>query len=223
MNKKLIIVKRNSFLFNGKEYSFNDLEEISNLLKSNIKVILLEEELYSKHFHEKVRKIKLKEFVAQKINNEFPDSSDILYNYEQNKTHRTIAIYSSKGGIRIGKISERAKNLEVKPMQYIIQACMQNILDNKLVDSKILIKFNGYYYYVSFQKGLFYYGFVEKEMNIIINRILECEQQGQIYVDDNIEDSSFFKENFKLIKINIGDLLNEQVYTKQKFHSKAIL
>lgn len=223
MSKGLIIVKRNSFLFNGKEYFFNDLEEISSLLKSNIKVILLEEELYSKHFYEKIRKVKLKEFVAQKINNEFPDSRDILYNYEQDKSHRTIAIYSSKGGRRIEKISERAKSLEVKPMQYIIQSCMQKILDNKVVDSKILIKFNGYYYYVSFQKGLFYYGFVEKDMKIIINRILEYEHQGQIYVDDNIEDSSSLKENFKLIKINMGDLLNDQVYTKQKFHSKAIL
>lgn len=223
MSKGLIIVKRNSFLFNGKEYNFNDLEDISSLLKSNIKVILLEEELYSKHFYEKIKKVKLKEFVAKKINNEFPDSRDILYNYEQNKTHNTIAIYSSKGGRRIEKISERAKSLEVKPMQYIIQSCMQKILENKVVDSKILVKFNGYYYYVSFQKGLFYYGFVEKEMKIIINRILECEHQCQIYVDDNIEDSSSLKENFKLIKINMGDLLNDQVYTKQKLHSKAIL
>lgn len=223
MSRGLIVVKKNSFLFNGKEYSFNDLEEISNILKSSIKVILLEEELYSKHFNENISKAKLKKFVAQKINNEFPDNTDMLYNYEQNRSNRIIAIYSSKGGIRIDKISEKAKNLEVKPMQYIIQACMQNILDEKLVDSKILIKFNGYYYYVSFQKGLFYYGFVEKEMKIIINRILECEQQGQMYVDDSIEDISFFKENFKLVKINMGDLLNEQVYTKQKFHSKAIL
>lgn len=223
MSKRLIIVKRNSFLFKGKEYSFSDLEDISNLLKTNIKVILLEEELYSKHFNENIRKTKLKKFVEEKINDEFPDSRDILYNYEQSKVNNITAIYSSRGGRRVEEISQKARNLEVKPMQYIIQECVQKISGNKVIDSKILIKFNNYYYYVSFQKGIFYYGFVEKELKIIITRILECEQKGKIYIDNNIEDISMLKANFQLIKINMGDLLNDQVYGKQKLHSKAIL
>ena len=223
MSKSLIIIKKSSFLFNGKEYSLNDLDEINSLLKSNLKIILLEEELYSKHFYEKIKKTKLKGFVDIKINKEFPDSRDILYDYEQSKIYNTIAIYSSKGGRRIEKISKNAKSLEVKPMQYIIQECLEKSIKNKVLDSKIIVKFNDYYYYVSFKNGLFYQGFVEKEMKIIIDRILDSDYQGQMYVDDNVDDEISLKENFQVIKINIGELLNDRVYEKQKLYSKAIL
>lgn len=223
MSRGLVIVKRNSFVFNEKEYYFNDLENISKVLKTNIKIILLEEELYSKHFNEKIKKNKLKKFIEEKINNEFPESRDILYNYEQSKDHSITAIYSLRGGKRINEISKKVKNLEVKPIQYIIQECIERILGNKITNSKILVKFNNYYYYISFQKGLFYYGFAENKSDIIINRMLECEKNGEIYIDSNIEENSMLKANFQLITINIGDLLNDQVYTKQKLHSKAIL
>lgn len=219
MSRKLIIVRKNSFLFRGKEYSFMDIDEIISLLYSSIIVIILEEEIYSKYIYEKINKIKLKILVENKIHKEFPQNGDILYDYEQSKINNTIAIYSLKCGNRIEKISKKAKNLEIKPMQYIIKSCMEKFLKNKKVDFKILLNFNEYYYYVSVNQGLFCYGFVEKEEKIVINRIMESEQQGKIYIDSSINSDISLKEKFELVKINIGDLLNEKVYKKQKLSS----
>lgn len=220
MKKSIVIIKKNSFIYNGEEYDFNMITNMNYLLKANIKIIILEEDLYVKQFTNEMKRNKIYEFIEYKINNDFPQNGDILYNFEKN--NKIIAIYYIKGAKRIEKISDIAKNIEVKPIQFIVKDVMRKILKNKIFTCKVLMKFNEYYYYISFKDGLFYYGLVEKDKKIVLDKIIQNDNFGELYFDNTIGDLSITNK-FKIIKMNIGELINEKIYEKQRFHSRKIL
>ena len=122
MKKSIVIIKKNLFIYNGEEYDFDKVNEMNNLLKSNLKIIILEEELYVKQFKSEIKRNKIYDFIDYKISNDFPQNGDILYDFEKN--NNIIAIYYIKGAKRIEKISEIAKNIEVKPIQFIVKDIM---------------------------------------------------------------------------------------------------
>lgn len=220
MKKSTIIIKKNLFIYNEEEYDFNKVNEMSNLLKSNLKIIILEEELYVKQFTSEIKRNKMHEFIDYKINNDFPQNGDILYDFE--KTNNTIAIYYIKGAKRIEKISEIAKNIEVKPIQLIVKDVMMKILKTNIFNCKVLLKFKEYYYYILFKEGLFYYGFVEENKEIVWDKISRNDDFGEIYVDNSLGDLPIINK-FNIIKMNIGELINEKIYEKQRFHPRKVL
>lgn len=72
MRKLIIIFKRNFFIYKNKEYEFDRIDEIINLLKKDRKIIILEEEFYVKYFDFKEKnRFKINYFVDEKIKNEF--------------------------------------------------------------------------------------------------------------------------------------------------------
>lgn len=220
MKKSTVIIKKNLFIYNGDEYDFDKVNEINNLLKANLKIVILEEELYVKQFKSDIKRNKMYEFIDYKINNEFPQNGDILYDFE--KKNNNIAIYYIKGAKRVGKISAIAKNIEIKPIQFIVKDVMIKILKTNNINCKVFIKFNEYYYYIIFKEGLFHYGFVEKDEEIILNKIIKNNGFGEIYIDNSIRDLSL-ENKFKIIKMNIGELINEKIYEKQRLYSRKIL
>jgi hypothetical protein len=220
MKKSIVIIKKNLFIYNGEEYDFDKVNEMNNLLKSNLKIIILEEELYVKQFKSEIKRNKIYDFIDYKINNDFPQNGDILYDFEKN--NNIIAIYYIKGAKRIEKISEIAKNIEVKPIQFIVKDVMMKILKTNIFNCKVIIKLNEYYYYISFKEGLFYYGLVEKNKEIVLDKISQNDDFGEIYVDNSLCELSLTNK-FKIIKMNIGELINEKIYEKQRLHSRKIL
>lgn len=212
MRKSITILKRNSFIHKNKEYDFDRIDEIINSFKKDRKIIILEEELYAKHFDFKEKnRFKINHFVDEKIRNEFPQNGDIVYDYE--KKGNVISIYSMKGGERINKISEGAKNIGVIPIQFVIKEVMIKKFNNKILDYNILINFKGCYYYISFKSGLYYCGFVEKNKEMIFNKIVENQDIAKIYID-NISEYEFLEEKYQIIKVNMGDLINDRIYEK---------
>ena len=220
MKKSIVIIKKNSFMYNEEEYDFDKVDDMNNLLKSNIKIVILEEELYVKQFESDLKRNKVYDFIDYKINNDFPQNGDVLYDFERNSN--LISIYYIKGAKRIEKISEKAKNIEVKPIQIIVKEVMMKILKNNIFNCKVLIKFNEHYYYISFKEGLFYYNYIEKDKEIILDKIVQNDDFGEIYVDTSLGDLSR-ADKFKIIKINIGELIYEKIYEKQRFHSRKVL
>ncbi len=221
MKESIVIIKKNLFIYNGEEYDFDKINEIIHLLKSNVKMIILEEDLYVKQFNSNINRNKIYEFIDYKINNDFPQNGDILYSFEKNNS--IIAIYSIMGAKRIEKLSERAKNIEVKPIQFVIKDVMMKILKNNIFNCKVLIRLYEYYYYISFKEKLFYYGFVEKDKKRVFDKIIKNDDSGDLYIDSNIINNLSLENKFKIIKLNIGELVNEKIYKKQKFHSRKIL
>jgi hypothetical protein len=221
MTKSIILINKNSYIYNGEEYDFDKFDEINNSLKSNIKIVILEEELYVKQFNVNMKRRKIYEFIDYKINNDFPQNGDILYDFEKN--NNTIAIYSIKGAKRIEKIAKNAKKLEVKPIQFIIKDTMGKILRNNPLTCKVLIKYNEYYYYTSFKEGLYDYGFATENKDIVLNTLLKTQNFGEIYVDDDTANLISLNNKFKIIKITIGELINERIYKKQKFYTRKVL
>lgn len=221
MKKSVVLMKKNFFIYNGEEYEFNRISEIGNLLKANLKIIILEEELYAKQFTSNLKGNQIYKFVENKINNDFLQNGDILYDFQ--KSNNTIAIYYIKGAKRIEKLSETAKNIEVKPIQFIVREVLEKVLNNENFNCSVLLKFQEFYYYMIFRSGLFYSGFANEERELIFNKILENNEIKEIYFDFSIPENQFVSTKFKLIKINLGELINEKIYENQGFYSRKIL
>ena len=221
MGKGVVIIKKNFFIYNGEQYDFDRINEISNSLKSNLKIIILEEELYVKQFTSKVKRNQLYQFVEYEINNDLMQNGDILYDFE--KSNNIINIYYIKGAKRIEKLSEKANNIEVKPIQFIVKDIMRKVLKNQSFTCRILLKYQEYYYYISFRNGLFYNGFVNEDKGLVVSKIIENNDLGEIYFDYSIEDNLFLMDKLKIIKIKLGELINEKIYEKQRFYSRKVL
>lgn len=214
-------MKKNCLIYNGEEYDFERISEINHLFKFDLKIIIFEEELYGKQFVCNIKGNKIYKFVENKINNDFMQNGDILYDFQKNDN--IITIYYIKGAKRIDKIAEMAANLEVKPIQIIAKEVMGKILNNKKFNCSLLVKLQECYYYMEFKKGLFYSGFVTEERDVAFNRIIQNNQLKEIYLDWGIEEKLFISKEIKLIKINLGELINEKIYEKQRFHTRKIL
>ena len=221
MNKSIVVLKKNFFIYNGEEYDYDRIAEIKHLLKSNLRLIILEEDLYVKQFTNKLKRNQTYEFIQYKINNEFPQNGDVLYNFDKN--NNGISIYYIKGSKRIEKLSEIANDIEVKPIQIIVKDVIKKVLKCSDFNCKVLINWNEYYYYMLFKNGLFNYGFVKESKEEVVSLLNENNDFEEIYVDNNIIDNLLNENKFKLIKINLGELINEKIYEKQRLYSRKVL
>ncbi|RII33307.1 hypothetical protein D2A34_16275 [Clostridium chromiireducens] len=219
MKKSIVLIKRNSFILEGEEYNFDKINEIKCIIKNNIKIIVLEEELCVKQFIYKIRKRKIYDFIILKIASDFPQNGDLLYDYMLTKKNKVISIYSIRGAKRIGKLVEGAKNIEIKPIQFLIKEILVSILKNKNFTAKILMKYNEVYYYISFKEGLFNYGFVEITQSLVLDKILICNEYGDMYVDEESVNIISSENKINPFKINIKELINEKIFEKQRFYS----
>ncbi|MVX64848.1 hypothetical protein GKZ28_14215 [Clostridium chromiireducens] len=219
MKKSIVLIKRNSFILEGEEYNFDKINEIKSIIKNNIKIIVLEEELCVKQFIYKIRKRKIYDFIILKIASDFPQNGDLLYDYMLTKKNKVISIYSIRGAKRIGKLVEGAKNIEIKPIQFLIKEILVSILKNKNFTAKILMKYNEVYYYISFKEGLFNYGFVEITQSLVLDKILICNEYGDMYVDEESVNIISSENKINPFKINIKELINEKIFEKQRFYS----
>lgn len=223
MNKEIIVCRKNYFTYKENEYLYEDIYKVDNDFSQTREIIILEEELYSKHFEINFNKRKIISFIENKIKNEFPQSQDILYDYEENKHNNVLAIYSIKSGERIQKLCKGAINLKIIPIQFLIKSISLNLLESKINNFNILVEIYGCYYYVVVNNGLFNSGLVEKDKNLIVKRILETCDNGELYIFNKAVESEYFKDKFQTINIEIGDLIYERIYKKQGFHSRKVL
>ncbi|MBA8983030.1 hypothetical protein [Clostridium saccharobutylicum] len=56
-------------------------------------------------------------------------------------------------------------------------------------------------------------GFVEKSKEMIFNKIVENHDIAKIYID-NISQYEFLEQKYQIIKMNMGDLINDRIYEK---------
>ncbi|MFT8348275.1 hypothetical protein [Clostridium saccharoperbutylacetonicum] len=218
MKKAIIFVNRNNFIYNKEKYSFDKLNEVQRVLKKDIKIVILEEELCLKKFDNNAKKFQLEKFVDSLIEKEFPQNGDILYDYE--KKNNVIVIYYIRGAKRIERLAEGAKKIEVKPIQLIIKEVMRKELKANNNSGRVLIKINEYYYYISFEAGIFDHCKVKENKASIINEIYDDINGKEIFVDKSAIDVLTANNNLKIIEIDIGSLINETIYEKQKFYSR---
>ncbi|WP_026886468.1 hypothetical protein [Clostridium beijerinckii] len=220
MKKSIIFIKKDYYTYDGKKYDFNEFREVSGLLSSKIKVIILQEELFVSHFENSVRRHELCNFVDSKIRNDFPQNGDILYDFE--KKRNIISIYSIKGSKRVEKIVEKAINIEIKPIQFVIRDVLMKMVKDNDRNFRALIKYDTYYYYVSFRNGSYYDGFISENKCVVEKNLLKKDNLEEIYVDDNTFDIISDNNKFKAKKVNIGEFIDENIYEKQKFCSREV-
>ena len=221
MKKSIIFINKDFYTYNGEKYDFDRFSEISDLLKSNIKIIILEEELFVKRFKDNIRRYKLSNFVDHKIKNDFPQNGDILYDFEKRKNN--IIIYSIKGARRVEKLIKKANNIEIKPIQFIIKDIIMKITGKNLLNFNALVKYDRCYYYLSFRDGLYHNGFISENEDKVLNTLIKNNNFDEIYADYNTISLFSDYDNFKVNKINIGELINENIYEKQRVYSRKFL
>ena len=233
MKKSVLIMKKQAFIYKDKEYLFEQFEEIEKLISKNREFIIIEEELYSRHFTENIKKAHIYEYVEFKLNKEFHKNEDILYHYDYDKKNGLVSIYSIKGGKRLEILSKGSSNIKVIPVQFIIKDIIVNLLGKNALNSNCIVYFYGFYYYIELVNGKFNRAFVENELDNLINRINNfdslCENKESIfYIDKNIKNKDIItfdnaNKEIKIMNVNCEDVLYEKIYKKRELHSKKIL
>ncbi|NFG59529.1 hypothetical protein FC778_12625 [Clostridium botulinum] len=233
MKKSVLIMKKQGFIYRDKEYVFEQFEEIEKLISTNREFIIIEEELYSRHFNENIKKSHIYEYIEFKLNKEFHKNDDILYHYEYDKKNSLISIYSVNGGKRLDVLSKGSKNIKVIPIQFIIKDVIIDSLGKEALNSNCIVYFQGFYYYVELVNGKFNRAFVENEIDILINRINNFEilaenKESIFYIDKNIKNKEIItldngNKEIKIMNVNCEDVLYEKIYKKPELHSQKIL
>ncbi|AOR23922.1 hypothetical protein [Clostridium taeniosporum] len=233
MKKSILIVKKNSFIYKQKEYLFEQFEEVEKLMSKNREFIIVEEELYSKHFTENIKKSHIYAYIEYKLSKEFHKNNDILYHYQYDRKKSLISIYSIKGGNRLEALSKGSNNIEVIPIQFLIKEIITEILEKNKSDFSCIVYFYGFYYYLELEDNNFHRTFVENDLDILINRInsfgrVDNGKENIFYIDRNIKNKEIITLNdvnkkIKLININCEDLLYEKIYKKQELYTKKVL
>jgi hypothetical protein len=222
MKKSVILIRKDYFIHDGKEYEFDKLRHMNNFFYPNMKIVIIEEELFVKQFSDMGKKNRIREFVDLKINNEFPQNGDILYDFKMKNNN--LIIYSIRGAKRVESLAETSKSIEVKPIQFIVKDSMKKYLKNNTFTCRVLVKFYEHYYYMSFKEGLFSNGIISEGNDIDLNNDFRTEDLGDVYIDNQIDNINIdHKDKFKVIKMNIGELISEEIYEKQRFYSRKIL
>ena len=116
------------------------------------------------------------------------------------------------------KFIAKTKTLEVKPIQFIIKEIMLKILKNNEFKAKVFTKFEGCYYFICFNEGIFNFGLADKNKDFILNEIIENNTGEEIYTDDYIAkvigEASLYNGKFKTIELNLGERINEKIFEK---------
>lgn len=219
MKKTIILLKSNYIINNDNEYDFFELDEVKKTFSQNIKVIILDEELYIKSFKYNNRFLNVPKFVEEKINEFFPQNGDILYDYEDDKLKSMLYLYSVKSGEHVRKICENIKEIEILPIQYIIRDTIKDISKKRKITCVSIVKIKEKFYLIYLKNGVIEMNTLFDNCNSIIRKISEIENVGIIYIDDNIngyidEMKLKYLKNFKIIKTNIGEKIYERIYKK---------
>lgn len=213
MKKVFLFMKPYSFIYKQQEHDFYSLNEAVNLSNSNMKIVILEEQLFIKIFEIKKDIKKISHFIQDKINSIFPQNGEILYDYEKNNSYNQVAIYSVKGKKRIEKLSKNAKKLEVRPIQLIVkEALIKKMKDNKLTCS-VLFKFEDNIYYLRISDGLLYENFISCDLDEALGK-LSYEDICKLYIDEKINYKNTHESNVEVIKINMEELVYDKLFKK---------
>lgn len=216
MKQSIIFAGRDFLIFNKEKYYFDKISEVSHLFKSNRKIVILEEELRVKQFKSKINKFKIRRYVNNVIENDFPQNGDILYDYEIK--NNTISIYYIKGAKRTEKLFENAKDIEVEPIQFMIKHAMGKTLKTNKFTCNVLIKFDEIYYYNVFNEGIFSFGIVEENKESTLSKILKDCNNTKTYIDESAVDILPKNDQVRFETISIRRFLYEDIHKKQKIY-----
>lgn len=209
MKKNIVFVKNNSFIYKDIEYGFYELAE-RNMKFRNLKVVILEEELYIKSVLIKSRFFKLERCISDEIKNVLSQSREILYDYEKNNKEKSVYIYSIRGKENVEKLCSQSNSLEVIPIQFIIRKALKNVLKKyKFKDYMSLIKLHNKYYFIRCVSELFDDNYVSENLENICNYINSKYEKEIIIIDNNCYINEYYFEKMEIIKKDIMGAINE--------------
>jgi len=205
------LLKQNSYFYGNEEYDFYTLGNTINLCNVKMKIIILEEPLFIKVFQINKNIRKITDFIQEKIENIFPQTGDILYDYERIKSEKLLSIYSIKGKKKIEKLISNARDVQVIPIQFFMREVMIKKMKNKRLTCGVIIKIEENYYFVYIKKGIIADNCISKNIDEIINKIDEQKIEEEVYIDESICLNNY-KNNIKFKKINMKEQLYEKLY-----------
>lgn len=209
MKKNIVFVKNNSFIYKDIEYGFYELAE-RNMKFRNLKVVILEEELYIKSVLIKSRCFKLERCISDEIKNVLSQSREILYDYEKNNKEKSVYIYSIRGKENVEKLCSQSVSLEVIPIQFVIRKALKSILKkNKLKDYMSIVKLHNKYYFIRCINDIFNDNYVSENLEKICDHINSKYKKETVIIDYNCYVNEYYLKEMEIIKKDIMGAINE--------------
>ncbi|WP_294376272.1 hypothetical protein [uncultured Clostridium sp.] len=210
MKTDVIFLKEDSFIFDKNEYGFNDFLE-DNMLSKKLKIIILGEVIYIERVLLKFRFLKINKLISDKIQEIFPNSSEILHDYKINLKEKIIYMYSIKGKKKVENLCYKSNYLEVIPFQFLIGNILNKLIRKKYTKFMVLIKFNDEYYFMEYAKNNLIDNAVSSDINNIYEYLNEKNLQGKIIIDEKCFYDEYYFKNMEIIKMNILEKINEKI------------
>ncbi|GAB6170336.1 hypothetical protein JCM1393_27960 [Clostridium carnis] len=195
---KNIYIEEEYYIYNGKKYEFSNQKEINRVLKGNINILILGEQLLIKKYNLESNIDNLEKYVDDIIKREFRIYSDMLFHYEYIKDLDILYLYSIKRGKEAEILGSKAKKLNVIPIQFLIKNKIKLKFDLTKVYT-IISKYRDKYYLLEIRNGL-----------IVNNIVSNLKEDIEIYLNNNKGERDFIidkylKDDFKYEEISKGN------------------
>ncbi len=208
MRERIVFVKENSFIYKNSEYIYDEISE-NNMIFKRLKAVILEEVLYIKTIQILLHIGSMEKYIKDKIIEIFPQSGEVLYDYEKKSNCNLVYVYSVKGKQRVEKLCSESKYLEVIPVQFIIRKALIKALHNKNEAYMAVAIFENRYYFIQCSNGVFVDNLVSTSLEEIYEHINEKCWKGKVFMDQSCHINEYSLENMEIIKMDIVGLINE--------------
>lgn len=202
MKQEKVFLKKDSFIFNNKEYLLSDIKDEFMMFK-NLMIVILEEKMFIKKISIKERKKDFSSFLEQKIKELFFNSEDNLFDYK--KAGREAYIYSLNCREKIEMFLDGCSTLKVVPFYYMMRDKVLKKLHRRRADFSAAAEFMNNYYFIRCEKGEICDAYETEFKEDLENYIME-NASGKIFLDESYKKDEYLKEKLEIIKIGLTEL-----------------
>ncbi|VYU62675.1 hypothetical protein [Clostridium tertium] len=207
-------IYKDNYIYKGNEYKKNNCKELVDKLLNKRNIVFLSQILLIKKYSLNSNKVKIEDFIEKKIDEDFSDIENFLFNYEYNKKDRIVYLYSIRNN-NVGLLCNNTKELTVDSIQFYIKNKV--IRKNKnLKNSIIVFKINSIFHMILLKEGYIENSIIVTNKEEIYENIKLLNDVNILIIDNTVNEelSLGLSESFKVYSINLVEGIYEKIYKK---------
>lgn len=203
-------IYEDNYIYKGNEYNRNNYCELLDNISKKRRIIFLSQLLLIKKYGLSSSNKDIGNFIEKKINEDFSDKDNFLFNYEYNKKGNFVYLYSIRNNNLIS-LTNNSTELTIEPIQfYIKNKVIRKIKNSK--DSNILFKVNNIFHILSLEKGYIINSVIANNEDEVCKTISLINNDKLLIIDKSVNIECIVD---KVIGVTIKNIdLVEGIYEK---------
>lgn len=207
-------IYEDTYIYKGNEYNRNNYSELLDSVSRKRRIIFLSQQLLIKKYGFNSSNRVIGDFIEKKINEDFSDKDNFLFNYEYNKKDNLAYLYSIRNNNLIS-LTNDSTELNIEPIQFYIKNKVISRIKNSK-DSNILFKVNNIFHVLSLEKGYIINSVIANNEDEVCKTISLINNDKLLIIDKstNIETLADQTKRFKIKNIDLVEDIYEKIYRK---------